>query len=248
MNTLSTQDSNNDKIAAFMSVLACAHSEAAFFLESADWSVEAAVSLWLESGVGAVLADNNKRSRSTLHGDDGRQQYAHQRVYIEALPEEWSAWVSATSGHIYFLHEESGHTQFNVPPGFADSDSTDIREQANYSNGNFSSTSSMIQEDDNNDEDNTHQIETMSNSAMDNDSEHGRDDDGVVDATSTVCHVDSAVRINSEEGGNPSPISDGKTNRSSQSAKSASSLGNVTSYSDLSGHGGGGSGDSDRMF
>lgn len=247
MNTLSTQDSNNDKIAAFMSVLACAHSEAAFFLESADWSVEAAVSLWLESGVGATLADNNKRSRSMLHGDEGRQQYARQRVYIEALPEEWSAWVSTTSGHIYFLHEESGHTQNSVPPGFADINSTEIREQVSHNNGNFSSTSSMNQEDDIEDEDNTHQIEMAFTNAMENDSEHGRNNEGVVDTTSTVCNIDASVRINSEEGGNPSPISDGKTNRSSQSAASAGSLGNITSYSDLSGHGGG-SGDSDRMF
>lgn len=40
MNTLSTCDSNDDKIAAFISVLACSKDEAVFFLDSAAWSVE----------------------------------------------------------------------------------------------------------------------------------------------------------------------------------------------------------------
>ena len=127
MNTLSTQDSNDDKIAAFMSVLACAHAEAEFFLESALWSVEAAVSLWLESGVGQVAAssmifmDNNKKLRRVNDNTDRSSPYYNRQLIIEGLPPTWSAWVSSTTGQVYFQHTSSGHTQFNVPPRFADS-------------------------------------------------------------------------------------------------------------------------------
>mmetsp|Transcript_10955 Transcript_10955/g.10586 ORF Transcript_10955/g.10586 Transcript_10955/m.10586 type:complete len:412 (-) Transcript_10955:38-1273(-) len=123
MNTLSTCDSNDDKIAAFISVLACSQEEAVFFLESAMWSVEEAVSLFLESGLGSGwggVADLNyeshKRSRFIQKESI---VYRSREVSIEGLPEPWTSWVSS-SGKIYFENPDTGVSQYTVPPGFAD--------------------------------------------------------------------------------------------------------------------------------
>jgi UBA-like domain len=255
MNTLSTQDSNNDKIAAFMAVLACAHDEAAFFLESADWSVEAAVSLWLESGLGAVLADNHKRSRSIIHAaDNGNHPYVKRGVYIEGLPEEWSAWVSATTGQIYFSHNETGHTQSNVPPGFADNHPSRSRELV--SNGDNDYLSGMTREDDQG----TESKNRFSYTSNSNGKPYECDSDGDGEGGGDINSVDGAVDISADRdmedvnnNNNPSPISisedkssSSSSSSSSQSAPAAGDLGNIRSYSDLGGQGG--SSDSDRMF
>lgn len=252
MNTLSTQDSNNDKIAAFMAVLACAHDEAAFFLESADWSVEAAVSLWLESGLGAVLADNHKRSRSVIHAaDNGNHPYVKRGVYIEGLPEEWSAWVSATTGQIYFSHNESGHTQSNVPPGFADNHPSRTRESVN--NGDNDYLTGMTRDDD----EETESRNRFSYTSSSNGKAFKCDSEGDGDSGGDINSVDGAVDISAdrdmEDVNNPSPISisedktsSSSSSSSSQSAPAAGDLGNIRSYSDLDGQGGGT--DRNRMF
>jgi UBA-like domain len=256
MNTLSTQDSNNDKIAAFMAVLACAHDEAAFFLESADWSVEAAVSLWLESGLGAVLADNHKRSRSIIHtANNGNHPYVKRGVYIEGLPEEWSAWVSATTGQIYFSHNETGHTQSNVPPGFADNHPTRSRESV--SNGDNDYLSGMTREDDQE----TESRDRFSYASHSNGKPFECDSEGDGEGGGDINSVDGAVDISADrdmedvnnDDNDPSPISisedktrSSSSSSSSQSAPAAGDLGNIRSYSDLGGQGG--SSDSDRMF
>ena len=145
LNSLTTADSNEQKIDAFVTVLACTKDEAIFFLESADWSVEAAVGLWLENGQDSY----NKRSRyadlafdldpslrsASAYGESSSQSgqmlghrgirtsqkaYIARPVIIEGLDPAWSAWVSRSSGNVYFKHEESGHMQEQVPPGFAD--------------------------------------------------------------------------------------------------------------------------------
>ena len=145
LNSLTTADSNEQKIDAFVTVLACTKDEAIFFLESADWSVEAAVGLWLENGQDSY----SKRSRYTdlafdldpslrstsAYGDlsssqmlghrnsggiRGPHKYVARPVVIEGLDPAWTAWVSRSSGRVYFKHEESSHTQEQVPPGFAD--------------------------------------------------------------------------------------------------------------------------------
>lgn len=255
MNTLSTQDSNNDKIAAFMAVLACAHDEAAFFLESADWSVEAAVSLWLESGLGAVLADNHKRSRSVIHAaDNGNHPYVKRGVYIEGLPEEWSAWVSATTGQIYFSHNETGHSQSNVPPGFADNHPARSRESV--SNGDNDYHSGMTHED-NQETENRKMFSYASNSngkVFECDSEGEGEGGGDINSVDGV--VDISADRDMEDVNNPSPISisedkttsssSSSSSSSSQSAPAAGDLGNIRSYSDLGGPGGGPN--IDRMF
>lgn len=165
LNTLTTVDTNENKIEAFTMVLACTKEEAIFFLESAQWSVEAAVGLWLENG------QDNKRSRfavpglhTTLGGSfeydpkafDGQWggptplssdpsggvwfgsvlapgRYIAKPVVIEGLDPVWSAWVSRKSGHVYFRHDASGHTQREVPPGFADD--VDFKSSSSSSNG-----------------------------------------------------------------------------------------------------------------
>jgi UBA-like domain len=177
LNSLSTTETNDDKITAFMCVLACGHDEAVFFLESADWSVETAVSLWLENGQGQYQnrsthsyssqqpqfgeyfssasssssstyvnmgsyrdresgEHKGKRSRSLLY-DTGEEPdfrdkdawygplmrpgpYLSREVVIDGLDPAWTAWVSRSSGRVYFKHVASGHTQSQVPPGFAD--------------------------------------------------------------------------------------------------------------------------------
>ena len=140
LNSLTTADSNEQKIDAFVTVLACTKDEAIFFLESADWSVEAAVGLWLENGQDSY----SKRSRYTdlafdldpslqsssasgqmfghrhMGGIRPPRKYVARPVIIEGLDPSWTAWVSRSTGVVYFKHEESGHMQEQVPPGFAD--------------------------------------------------------------------------------------------------------------------------------
>lgn len=132
MKSLSTTNSNEEKVHIFISVLDINASSAEFFLESALWDLEAAVALYLES-----TGDNN---RLITHGynqwgnsDDGGKRskrgpsnfqmpnrYRSREVVVLDLPEGWGAKVSKTLGTVYFVHLESGHTQNEVPPGFAD--------------------------------------------------------------------------------------------------------------------------------
>lgn len=107
-----------DMVAAFIAVLDCTESEATFFLETADWDVAAAVQFWLES--------DRSSMRSTapvpIRAPHRRQQrsFTKREVKIEGLDPEWSAWVGASNGMIYFLHNSTGQTQSHVPPGFSD--------------------------------------------------------------------------------------------------------------------------------
>jgi UBA-like domain len=244
MNTLSTQDSNNDKIVAFMSVLACPHVEAAFFLESADWSVEAAVTLWLESGIGTALGDGHKRSRSILPQDDSGHSYSHKQIFIQGLPEDWSAWVSAVSGHIYFTHNESGHRQSNVPPGFADC--------MHSRDDGVCKISDMMTQDEGESDEGMRNRDRYSNStahgSRDEDSEGANDDFSVTETFDN----NAFSGIVEMAGGGPSPVTDDKGLEPSDSSQSAIFTdtndidnGNTSSSSDISG---GGSNDSRRMF
>jgi len=156
LNSLGTEDSNAQKIEAFITVLACTTEEASFFLESAQWSVEAAVGLWLESGqdhrkrsryagngghafgsfllpedldVGGYGGHNGAMQRATSGGDMSGTlvgslfspgKYVKRQLVIEGLDPAWTAWVSRSTGEVYFRHDASGHQQRAVPPGFAD--------------------------------------------------------------------------------------------------------------------------------
>lgn len=248
MNTLSTQDSNNDKIVAFMSVLACPHVEAAFFLESADWSVEAAVTLWLESGIGSALGDSHKRSRSIMQLDDNNHSYVHKKIFIQGLPEDWSAWVSAVSGHIYFTHNESGHRQSNVPPGFADS----IQSR----DDGVCKISDMMTHDEGESDEGQRNRDRYSNStahgSRDEDSEEGLNINDDFSVTGTYDNNPYSGIVEMAGGNDPSPVTDEKACEASDSSQSVIfndsndiDNGHTPSSSDFSG---GGSNDSRRMF
>lgn len=72
--------------------------------------------------------DGNGNGFGNDHGAYGRAaglhpapvRYVARKIVIEGLPEGWCAIVSRSSGAVYFKHLESGHLQFEVPPGFAD--------------------------------------------------------------------------------------------------------------------------------
>lgn len=53
-------------------------------------------------------------------------------MHIQGLDPHWQAFVSASSGRIYFQHSESGHTQWEVPAGFADIGSGDPEPSASW--------------------------------------------------------------------------------------------------------------------
>ena len=214
MNTLSTQDTNDEKIAAFMSVLACAQGEAAFFLESAAWSVEAAVSLWLESGVGTLsssyssFVDNNKRIRKTDERNGSvNNPYHNRKLLIEGLPRDWSAWVNAGSGHVYFRHTPTGHTQSNVPPKFADRHT--LRSQSKHKNDNHLGNGDFMNtdgEDDgrNNDESDSRNYEessSSSNSSSSSSSSSMHDRNRCREnASADSCDVETGGDINDRDG------------------------------------------------
>ena len=214
MNTLSTQDTNDDKIAAFMSVLACAQGEAAFFLESAAWSVEAAVSLWLESGVGTLSSsyssffDNNKRIRKTDERNGSiNNPYHNRKLLIEGLPRDWSAWVNAGSGHVYFRHTQTGHTQSNVPPKFADSNTLRSQSKHEYDdylgNGDFMNTDGE-EDGRNNDESdprNYGESSSSSNSSSSSSSSSRHDRNRYREnASADSCEVETGGDINDRDG------------------------------------------------
>jgi hypothetical protein len=129
MDKLSTTDksTNEDKIAAFIQVLQCAHDEAQFYLESSAWDAETAVMLWLDNHNESTsysapsyrelnYYDNTHSRSSHLSG----KRWRSREVVIEGLDAEWSAYVSDRTGQIYFVHKLTGYQQQSVPPGFAD--------------------------------------------------------------------------------------------------------------------------------
>lgn len=115
MTTLSTGDSQvnrDNKISAFMSVLHCSHEEAVFFLESSVWNIETAIHLWLDAG-------NGKRHRHPTQEhskfQDNHKPFPRLQVFIDGLDPAWTAWTSRSNGTVYFLHNDTGITQSQMP-------------------------------------------------------------------------------------------------------------------------------------
>ena len=145
MDTLSTSASKDDMLSAFVTVLNVELHMAEFFLESSAWNLETAIGIYMENTDHVNLAHGMSMSMNTnanpsmnmsigspragLSSMDQQQhakkksktmQYKQMRVEIAGLPADWSAHVSRSGGEVYFRHEFSGTTQFQVPPGFSD--------------------------------------------------------------------------------------------------------------------------------
>lgn len=140
MKELSTNTTKEDMVLAFIQVLDIETHMAEFFLESAAWNIESAVSIYLENAQGSQSSSSfeasqfqvgidgkqlemmgymGKRAR-TEGTDDRRARYLGMDVFIHGLPDGWSAKVSRHRGEIYFVNNNTGHRQNAVPPGFAD--------------------------------------------------------------------------------------------------------------------------------
>ena len=132
MKDLNCETSKEEALTAFMQVLEIDNSMAEFFLEAAAWNIEVAVMHYLESmqqgqsssqllaqqfSMGGVGAPERSGSRKAMRRE---KRFVSRDVLIHDMPEGWGARVSSTSGEIYFYHIESGHSQREVPPGFAD--------------------------------------------------------------------------------------------------------------------------------
>lgn len=138
--------------------------EANFYLESAAWSIEDAVVLWLENNPTSYFVP--KRTglfcnpiQSSFCNSYGYNSYSHSNdkclwvgrdVLIEGLPQEWSARVNPRTGTIEFVHSVTGITQIEVPPGFADSNGADADGNNTLdNNGNNSFSNSYANNDGN---------------------------------------------------------------------------------------------------
>jgi hypothetical protein len=117
-----TVASDHDQaVEVLMEILIIDRETAGFFLDSAANDVAVAVSLHLD--LGGSSGGGGKRARSSSSAPVGK--WVHREVEIVGLPEGWKALVSSRTGNIYFQHAESGHTQYDVPPGFADANVSD---------------------------------------------------------------------------------------------------------------------------
>ena len=127
MNGLTTGNNSGDMrvemLTIFMEVLDVGNEMAQFYLDSAAWNIEVAVSLCMET-----LQSHQLSRQSDMIG---RQHAQHKRrsmdfkpreVVIEGLPSGWTARVSRHSGEIYFVNKITNQSQQHVPPGFADAD------------------------------------------------------------------------------------------------------------------------------
>lgn len=143
LNSLSTKDNEyrDSSIAAFMEVLRCPNTDAEFYLESSNWDVQTAVVLWLENNpnrnvlghnlffpsASSALESSSTRSYGSssaaipaVFGKPITKKYQRKDVEIEGINPPWVARVSAFEGVMYFHNLQTGQSQRQVPPGFAD--------------------------------------------------------------------------------------------------------------------------------
>lgn len=145
--TTEVEDSKPEVVDIFRSVLMCSEVEAKFFLESASWDIASAVNVYLENKAqeerdfqADIAAESRKRIRSSINADmdisastGSSQAYSggeerprvgmwrNAEVIVQGLDRAiWRAYVSPTTGKIYFLHLATNIKQECVPPGFAD--------------------------------------------------------------------------------------------------------------------------------
>lgn len=123
LNDLKTVD-RQQHLDAFIEVLECSMQEATFFLESSDWDISTAVSLFLE---------NQPNTKRRAIGNEGipergcfmpieprKSRFIPKQIVIDHLTDGWEASVSPHSGQIVFFHPATLTRQYCVPPGFSD--------------------------------------------------------------------------------------------------------------------------------
>lgn len=126
--TVVSKQDEEGVIMVMVDVLQIPVDQAKFFLESANNDVAVAVDLHFEL-IGE--ANSGKRVRhdpsafssfmsNVPSGASVRHRWQNRDVHILGLPEGWHASVSSITGQIMFRHTESGISQSEVPPGFAD--------------------------------------------------------------------------------------------------------------------------------
>ena len=130
MNSLTTaggEMSHDDLLTIFMEVLDVDTTQADFYLESADFNIEVAVGLCMESMQNYTFAKHSEmiaRQQQQLYaksrGVKPQQLYLPRDVEIAGLPPNWIAKVSRHTGEVYFINTETRATQKEVPPGYAD--------------------------------------------------------------------------------------------------------------------------------
>jgi len=129
LNNLTTSEqTNEDKLKAFLEVLSCSQGEAIFYLESSGWDIETAATLFIETQGGDVSSSSHFPPLLAPMTSFGQQRYKRpyankwngRDINIEGLDPMWTAKVSRSTGTVYFVHNESGHKQGHVPDGFAD--------------------------------------------------------------------------------------------------------------------------------
>ena len=126
MDSLSTSESSSNKdeiVAAFIGVLNCTSDNAVFFLESAAWNIESAIHIWLESNQSSQFYDSSSQNKV---------RYSNRQIIIPDLPTDWIAQVHPIRGNVIFINKVTGLRQNEVPPGYAELNSTnDVMPAAN---------------------------------------------------------------------------------------------------------------------
>ncbi len=110
LSTINMTERSDEVVQAFISVLMCTVEEATFYLESAEWEIGNAISLYLDT--------QNFRHRG--HKRLQHPQYEPKQIIIEGLPSDWIASVHELHGSVIFTHIPSGNIQAEIPQPFYD--------------------------------------------------------------------------------------------------------------------------------
>jgi hypothetical protein len=143
LNGLVTTDATSDDahVEVFVEVLQCSEPEAKFFLESANWDVATAVSLYLEE---QQYSKRRHTGDNSYNYEPPKPMFANKSVNIEGLDPDWRAEVNSMTGCIFFIHIPSGYTQNQVPPGFAEIEQHNDNQDVEMSNRNRYNAQSSV--------------------------------------------------------------------------------------------------------
>ncbi len=110
LSTINMAERSDEVVQAFISVLMCTVEEANFYLESAEWEIGNAISLYLDT----------QQFRHRGHKRLQHPQYEPKQIIIEGLPSDWIASVHELHGSVVFTHIPSGNVQAEIPQPFYD--------------------------------------------------------------------------------------------------------------------------------
>lgn len=126
LSTINMAERSDEVVQAFISVLMCTVEEANFYLESAEWEIGNAISLYLDT----------QQFRHRGHKRLQHPQYEPKQIIIEGLPSDWIASVHELHGSVVFTHIPSGNIQTEIPQPFYD-----YLRQSSASNNNHNNNS-----------------------------------------------------------------------------------------------------------